>query len=54
MALSNELQNLITREATAARQWHKEIAPDVLADETDGNMKFQMGIPFNQSIKTDE
>ena len=29
MALSNELQNLITREAAAARQWHKEIAPGV-------------------------
>jgi hypothetical protein len=27
---------------------------DVLADETDGNMSFQLGIPFNKSIKTDE
>ena len=29
MALSSELQNLITREAAAARQWHKEIAQTV-------------------------
>jgi len=27
---------------------------DVLSDETDGNMAFQLGIPFNKSIKTDE
>jgi sterol desaturase/sphingolipid hydroxylase (fatty acid hydroxylase superfamily) len=27
---------------------------DVLSDETDGNMSFQLGIPFNKSIKTDE
>ena len=29
MALSNELQNLITRLAQAARLWHKEIAENV-------------------------
>ncbi len=27
---------------------------DVLPDETTGDMRFQLGIPFNRTIKTDE